>query len=83
MGFAGNVYRMGKKRNSYKILVGNPQGKILLGRPSRRWGDNKVDVTGLVCEGMDWINVARDKEIEFSDHGNKPTGYTKGREFPD
>jgi hypothetical protein len=28
---------MGKKRNAYRILVGNPEGKRLLGRPRRRW----------------------------------------------
>jgi hypothetical protein len=31
---------MGKKRNAYRILVGNPEGKRSLGRPRRRWVDN-------------------------------------------
>jgi hypothetical protein len=31
---------MGEKRNAYKILVGKPEGKRLLGRPRRRWVDN-------------------------------------------
>jgi hypothetical protein len=31
---------MGEKRNSYKILVGKPEGKRPLGRPRRRWVDN-------------------------------------------
>jgi hypothetical protein len=30
----------GEKRNAYRIMVGNPEGKIPLGRPRRRWVDN-------------------------------------------
>jgi hypothetical protein len=29
-----------EKRNAYRILVGNPEGKIPLGRPRIRWVDN-------------------------------------------
>jgi hypothetical protein len=36
---------MEKKRNSYRILVGKPEGKRPLGRPRRRWVDNiKMDL---------------------------------------
>jgi hypothetical protein len=36
---------MGEKRNAYRILVGKPEVKRLLGRPSRRWVDNiKMDL---------------------------------------
>jgi hypothetical protein len=33
---------MGKKRNAYRILVGNPEAKRPrpLGRPRRRWAEN-------------------------------------------
>jgi hypothetical protein len=31
---------MEEKRNAYRILVGNPEGKRPLGRPRRRWVDN-------------------------------------------
>jgi hypothetical protein len=31
--FAGHVAQMGKKRDSYRILVGKPKGKRPLGRP--------------------------------------------------
>jgi hypothetical protein len=34
--YAGHVARMGEKRNVYRILVGKPEGKRLLGRPRRR-----------------------------------------------
>jgi hypothetical protein len=37
MGWTGHVTRMGEKRNAYRILVGNPEGKIPLGRPRLRW----------------------------------------------
>jgi hypothetical protein len=43
--WAGHVARMGEKRNAYRILVGNPEGKRPLGRPRRRWEDNiKMDL---------------------------------------
>jgi hypothetical protein len=35
------------KRNAYRILVGKPEGKRLLGRPRRWWVDNiKMDRMG-------------------------------------
>jgi hypothetical protein len=43
--WAGHVARMGEKRNAYRILVGKPEGRRQLGRPSRRWVDNiKMDL---------------------------------------
>jgi hypothetical protein len=33
---------MGTKRNAYRILVGKPEGKRLLGRPRGKWVDNIV-----------------------------------------
>jgi hypothetical protein len=31
---------MVKKRNTYKLLVGKPEGKRPVGRPRRRWVNN-------------------------------------------
>jgi hypothetical protein len=31
---------MREKRNAYRLLVGQPEGKKPLGRPRRRWVDN-------------------------------------------
>jgi hypothetical protein len=31
---------MGEKRNTYRLLVGKPEGKGPLGRPRRRWVNN-------------------------------------------
>jgi hypothetical protein len=57
---AGHVARMGEKRNAYRILVGNPEGKRPLGRPRRRWVDNiKMDLREIVWVGMDWIDLAQ------------------------
>jgi hypothetical protein len=37
---------MGEERNVYKVLVGKPEGKSLLGRPRRRWEDEiRMDLT--------------------------------------
>jgi hypothetical protein len=40
MRWAGHVARIGEKRNAYRLLVGKPEGKRPLGRPSRRWADS-------------------------------------------
>ena len=29
---------MGESRGVYRVMVGNPEGNKLLGRPRRRWG---------------------------------------------
>jgi hypothetical protein len=53
---------MGKKRNAYRILVGKPEGKRPLGRPRRRWVDNiKIYLREIRWDGMDWINLAQDR----------------------
>jgi hypothetical protein len=50
----------GEKKNAYRILVGNPEGKRPLGRPRRRWVDNiKTDLRGIGWEDLDWIDLAQ------------------------
>jgi hypothetical protein len=45
MRWAGHVARMGEDRGVHRVLVGKPEGKRPLGRPSRRWEDNiKMDL---------------------------------------
>jgi hypothetical protein len=54
---------MGETRNAYTIFVGKPEGKRPLGRPSHRWVDNiKMDLTEIGCDGMDFINLAQDRD---------------------
>jgi hypothetical protein len=36
MRWAGHVAQIGEKRNTYRMLVGKPEGKIPLGRKIRR-----------------------------------------------
>jgi hypothetical protein len=36
MRWAGHVARMGEKGNAYRIMVGKPEGKRVLGRPRCR-----------------------------------------------
>jgi hypothetical protein len=42
---AGHVVGIRKKRNTFRLLVGKPEGKRPLRRPRRRWEDNiKMDL---------------------------------------
>jgi hypothetical protein len=48
----------GEKRNECRILVGMPERKRPLGRPSCRWMDNiKMDFRETEWDGMDCINL--------------------------
>jgi hypothetical protein len=52
MRWAGHVVRMGEGRGVYRVLVGRPERKRLLRRPSRRWEDNiKVDLREIGIDG--------------------------------
>ena len=43
--------------------VGGAEGKRSLGRPRRRWEDNiKMDFQEVGCGGMDWIDLAEDRD---------------------
>jgi hypothetical protein len=58
--------RMGKKKkkkNTYMILLGKPEGKRPLGRSRRRWVDNiKMHLREIGWDGMDWIDLAQDRD---------------------
>jgi hypothetical protein len=60
---AGHVARMGEGRGVYRILVGKPEGKRLLGRPRHRWEDNvRMDLQEVGCAYEDWIGLAQDTD---------------------
>ena len=43
--------------------MGKPEGKRPLGRPRSRWEDNiKLDIQEVGCGGMDWIELAQDRD---------------------
>jgi hypothetical protein len=49
--------------NAYEILVAKPEGKRPLGGPRRRWVDSiKIDFTEIGWDGMDWIDLAQDRD---------------------
>jgi len=52
---------MGDMRDVYRVLVGKPEGRRLLGRPRRRWEDNiKVYVHKVgfwVWTGSSWLRI--------------------------
>jgi hypothetical protein len=55
---------MGERRGVYRDLVGKPEGKRQLGRPSTPWWEDniKMDLHEIGCGGMDLICLAQDRD---------------------
>jgi len=55
---------MGDTRVACRVLVGKPEGKRRLGRPTRRWQHNiKTDLKETGWKNIDWINL-----VQFMDN---------------
>jgi len=69
---------MGDRIILCKVLLGLPEGKGSLERPSRKWEDNiNMDLQGAECRCMDWIEKAHDKDMVTYDCGNETSGVIK------
>jgi len=59
MRWAGHAARMRDRRDVYKVLVGEPEGRRALGKPRRRWEYTiKMDYKksfGRAWNGLIWI----------------------------
>jgi hypothetical protein len=53
---------MGESRGVYMVLVGRPEGRRPLGRPTRKWKDNLKWILEKWDTGMDWIDLAQDRD---------------------
>jgi hypothetical protein len=63
MRWVGHVARIGERRGVYRVLVGKLVGKRPLGRPRRRMeDDNKMGLHEVECGGIDWIELAQDRD---------------------
>ena len=63
MRWTGHVACMGESGGICGVLVGKHEGKRPLGRPRHRWGDrNKMDLQEVGCGGMDWMELAQDRD---------------------
>ena len=61
--WAGRVARTELPRNAYRVLVGRPEGKLLLERLRCRWEDNiKMDLKEVDCVDRNWMDLAEDQD---------------------
>jgi hypothetical protein len=63
MRWMGHVARTREKRNAYRLLVGNPEGRGPLGRPRCSWLANiRMDLVEVGWSDVDWICLAQDRD---------------------
>jgi hypothetical protein len=55
--------KKGEKKNAYRVLVGEPEGKRPLGKPRHRLVDNtEMNFTEIGWGGIDWIDMTQDRD---------------------
>jgi hypothetical protein len=60
--WVGYVARI-EGKSAFKILTGTPTGKILLGRPRRRWeGNITMDLKEICINTRKWVDSAQDRD---------------------
>jgi hypothetical protein len=79
MRWARHVARFGEKRNAYRILVGKPERKRLIGRPRRRC---VILLKWMLEDGMVWygLDLSGSEECPLAsscEHGNEILGCIK------
>jgi len=59
---SGACSTYGERKGVYRVLVGKPEGKGPLGKPTCRWENNiNMDLSEVGCGGMAWIDVAQNR----------------------
>jgi hypothetical protein len=67
--------------NLYKILVGRPERKRLLGRPRRRWeNDIRMDLREIRWKVVDWVHLAQDRHQRWVVNKGMNLGVSKNLE---
>jgi hypothetical protein len=57
MRWAGHVARIVERRNTYRILVGKPEGRRPLGRQRRRLVEDENKKYGMAWTGLIWLRI--------------------------
>jgi hypothetical protein len=50
-------------RNGYKIFVEKPEGKRPLGRPRRRWEDNRMPLREIGLKVVGWMHLPQEWRV--------------------
>jgi hypothetical protein len=63
MRWVGHVAYMEERRGACRVLVGKPEGKMPLVMRRHRWDDIiQINLKEIEWEGMDWIQMAQDRD---------------------
>jgi hypothetical protein len=62
----GQVARIGEIRKAHKTSTGKTEGKRSRGRPTGRWEHEiRKDLTEIGWEGVEWMPLAQNTEMNF------------------